>query len=69
MKATTVAVIFLTLFLVDTFAQGEAQFIQSYNAALRDHHLHVRTNPKVNGDVLAGKEVVGDKNMAQAYGR
>ena len=67
MKATTVAVIFLTLLLVDSFASGEAQFIQSYNAALRDHGLHVRTNPKGNGYVLAAEEVVGHKNMAGAH--
>ena len=54
---------------MDAFASGEAWFFQSYNATLNDHHLQVRTNPKGNDDVLAGKEVVGDKNMAQAYGR
>ena len=67
MKATTVAIIFLTLLLVDSFASGEAQFIQSYNAALRDHGLHVRTNPKENGYGLAAEEVVGHKNMVGAH--
>ena len=67
MKATTIAVIFLTWLLVDSFASGEARFIQSYNAALRDHGLHVRTNPKGNGYGLVAKEVVGLKNMAGAH--
>ena len=67
MKATTVAVIFLTLLLVESFASGEARFIQSYNAALRDHGLHVRTNPKGNDYGLTAKEVVGHKNMAGAH--
>ena len=62
MKATTVAIIFLTLLLVDSFALGEAQFIQSYNAELRDHDL-----PKGNDYVLAAEEVVGHKNMAGAH--
>ena len=67
MKATTVAVIFLTLLLVDSFASGEAQFIQSYNAALRDHGLQVRMNPKGNDYVLTAEEIVGHKNMAGAH--
>lgn len=67
MKATTVAVIFLTLLLVDSFASGEARFIQSYNVALRDHGLHVRTNPKGNGYGLVAEEVVGHKNMVEAH--
>ena len=67
MKATTVAIIFLTLLLVDSFASGESQFIHSYNAALRDHDLQVRMNPKRNVYVLAAAEVVGHKNMAGAH--